>query len=455
MIESYQRSHPAFLPTPQGDEATWARTLRQRSLERFQTLGFPDKKLETWRHSSTARLARTPFEHDAGSLFEALAGATATERALAGATVVLVLVNGQLALGLSRMAALPDGVHLTPLADLLREPSPAVQRRLDPATWPPRPDASHGAAPAGELPRDRAFDALNTAFMQGGVHLRVDPDVVVDAPIHVLSITVGEGAPIVSHPRLLVSVGRGARAEIVEEHVATGGEPTFTNVLTDLDLQPGAQLVHHLWRHGHPGAHHIGHLRAELHHSARLVVHGAWLGEQWCRSDLDIRFAEPGAEALITGLVLVGGTGHVDTHTWLRHDAPHGTSRQLFKAAATDRSRGVFDGCIHIAPDAQKTQAELNSRNLLLSERAAIFAKPQLEIYADDVIASHGCTIGQLDAEQVQYLRARGIDEAAARALLTRGFVLDLLGEIERESTRQAVERYVFAALDELQEGTA
>lgn len=444
MIASLQSSHAALLPG--ASEPPALRELRARSLRAFEQVGLPDKKLETWRYSSTGKLVRTPFIHDTGPLFEALAAEVAHTETLEGAAAEIVTVNGEIALGLSRLADLPAGLQVIPLRDALSA-DPALADRLDPARWPARPDSSRGPVPAGQVAPDRGFDLLASAFVQGGAVVRVERDAVVDRPIHILHLTVGEGAPIGCHPRVLVTLERGASATLVERHVGIGSEPALINAVTDLWIGPGAELVHHLWRLGGDRVNHVGLVRAELARNAILRAHQALLGGDWVRSDLDVRFAEPGGECLVTSAQVVDGKRHVDHHAWLRHDAPHCTSRHLARAIAAGQGRAVFDGCIAIAPDAQRSQAELASRNLLLSERAAVFAKPQLEISADDVSAAHGCTIGQLDPEQIAYLRSRGIDETQARRLITRGFVVDLLGEIADPSLREAAQALVLHAV--------
>lgn len=448
MIESLQRSHEAWIT--QSPESAWARDLRRRSLEAFHEVGLPDKKLEGWRYSSTAKLARQAYVHDAGPLFEALAGELAGRHALGGACAEVVIVNGQLATGLSRLSSLPEGVEVTSLGDLLASDEAALVARLDPTAWPSRPDASRGGVPAGNLAPDRGFDALNTAFLQGGVHVQIASGVELDAPLQILLISVGEGAPNASHARVLVTCGRGSSAELVERHVGLGSEPSLVNVLTDLELHEGSSLGHHLWRLQGEHATHIGHVRASVGRDARFKSHTAWLGAQWVRNDLDIRFIGEGAEALATGITVVDGKRHVDNHTWLRHEVPHCTSREIYKAIAADRATSVFDGQIAIAPHAARTHAELTSNNLQLSERATIFARPQLEIFNDDVVAAHGCTVGQLPEEPLTYLRTRGVPLAQARALLTRGFVLDMLAEIEHEDLREQTGRWVREALDRL-----
>lgn len=437
-LTSYQQSHPAW--TADANEAAALRELRARSLARFDDVGFPSKKLEAWRNTSTARLAKVAWQHDTGVLFEAFAGQAIGSHSMAGAAAEIVIVNGRVAHGLSRHDDLPAGVRLRSLRQALAE-DPSLVGRLDPATWGALPDASRAPVQGGVLTADRAFDALNTAFLQDVVVLDIAPGAQVTAPVNVLFVAVGEGAPVVAQPRLLVDVGRAAEATVVERHLGTGSEDTFSNVITDVVLGDGAGLTHHHWRL--EGGRHVQRIRVQVGRDARYVHHVVGLGGEWVRQDLDVRFVGPGAESLVTDVVVAGDAQQVDHHTWLRHDVPHCTSRTLTKGVYGGRSRGVFDGLVYIAPDAQQTDAELSNRNLLLTERAQVVTKPELEIHADDVKASHGTTVGQLALDQVAYLRSRGIDERTARRLLTEGFVLDLLQEIADETLRHEVERRI------------
>ncbi|MFK7928041.1 MAG: Fe-S cluster assembly protein SufD [Myxococcota bacterium] len=439
MLSSFEASHDAYLPSAQ--ESGWLRDLRRRSLDQFKALGFPNKKVEAWKYSSTAKIARTPFIHDSGALFEALAGTVVGSHSLRGAAAELVFVNGSYAAGLSRIADLPEGIEVTALATALNEQD--WSERLDPAGWSPFPDASRNPGPMQGMLHDRAFDALNTAFLQDGIVLRVRRGVTLKAPIHVLLITVGESAPVASHPRLIIDVERTAQVTVVERHLATGSEPTLANTITDAHLADGAQLTHHLWRLGSNAAHHVGHVRVEVGRDARYVSHTAWLGAGFSRNDLDVRFVAPGGEALCTGVIVGTESEHIDNHTWMRHEAPQCTSREAYKGVYGGKSRGVFNGMVYIAPDAQQTDAGLSNQNLLLSDRAQVQTKPELQIHADDVKAAHGCTIGQLDLGALTYLRTRGIREAKARRMLTEGFVLDLLQEISDETLRDETTRLV------------
>lgn len=455
MLSSYRASHEAWLPST--SEPAALRALRERALEGFEAHGFPTKKVEAWKYTSTAKLARTPWVHDHGPLFEAMAGAVIGQHALPGAIAEIVLVNGAFAPGLSRIADLPEGVELMPL----HEHADLDMERLDPATWPALPNAARttlgpyrmGQAQVGDSAAERpesAFDLLNTAFLQDGVVLRVAPDVQVAGTIHVVLVGYGAEAPIAAHPRVWIDVGRHASVTVVERHFAAGDEPTFVNAVVDARLEDGAHLAHHVWRLEGDRAFHVEHQRVTVGRDARYESHVAWLGGSWSRNDLEVRFTAPGGEALCTGVTLGDGTQHVDHHTWMRHEVPRCTSRELYKGVYGGKARGIFNGMVYIARDAQRSDADLSNKNLLISERAQVQTKPELEIHADDVKAAHGCTVGQLDPNQLAYLRTRGISAEQARRMLTVGFVMDLVEEIGDATLRETTGELIQARLHAL-----
>jgi Fe-S cluster assembly protein SufD len=174
------------------------------------------------------------------------------------------------------------------------------------------------------------------------------------------------------------------------------------------------------------------------------------LGGAWVRQDLDVSFTGPGAEADCSGIYVVGGTSHLDNHTWLRHQAPNCTSRETYHGVLGGKAKAVFNGMVRIDRGAVGTDASLYNRNLLLSDHATVYAKPELEIFADDVKAAHGCTVGQLDPEQLTYLRSRGFDLIQARQLLTRAFLVRVLDAVKDDDLREVSNGLIAGALDKL-----
>lgn len=287
------------------------------------------------------------------------------------------------------------------------------------------------APPAGS----DLFANLNTARFSDGALVRVPRGMKVEVPLHVLFLTrhEGEGTGF-ALPRLLVVLEPGSELQLVEEHAGLGRY--LTAPVVEVIIHQGARLRHERIQRDAPESFHFASLAARVERDAayhsRTVTLGARLSRQAPRACL-----EEGAELDLDGLALLRGAQVADTHSFIDHATPHGTSRQLHKCIADDHSRAVFNGQILVRPGAQVTDARQQSRNLLLSEAARIDTKPQLEIHADDVKCAHGAAIGQLDPEELFYLQSRGMSPDLARKLLTFGFASDLLGRIPVASLRR------------------
>lgn len=288
------------------------------------------------------------------------------------------------------------------------------------------------------------LDALNAAFSCGGLDLEIPANSDVAEPI----LATGPG-----HRRHRIRVGRNARAllrldmDIAKESQSTLRTASFQTVFLDLDLAEGASLQLLRIQNAGPEAHQLTRIQVRLARDAKLDVSTVDLGGKLSRHDLNVDLAEPGAEVNLRGLFVTSGSGLIDNHTRFDHRAPHGTSRELMRGLAKDSGRGVFNGRIVVHPGAQKTDSEQRVANLILSPKAEINAKPELEIYADDVKCAHGATFGQLDLTALFYLRSRGLPLDEARALLTLAFAMEPLRQIPHAGFRTEAIRLVAAHL--------
>jgi len=411
-------------------EAPAVAALRRAGLEAFAAQGLPTTRLEEWRYTSLAELAA----HDWG-----LPGAAAPEvtrdlvETLASpvfACGLLVFANGRFVPGLSTLRA-PD-VEVVTLAAARRANDARALQRL-------------GSLVDAKL---HPFAALATALLDDGVVIRLTAGARLEQPLHLVFLSEGGDAPTASHPRVRIEAGRGSQAVVVQDHVSLGAAPSFTNAVTELQLEPGARLEHVLLQREGPAAFHVSNTAAQLERDARLATHVVSLGGRLVRNDLVVTLAGEGAEAMLHGLFLCTGERLVDNHTFVDHALPRGTSRQLYKGVLAGRSRGVFRGRVLVRPDAQHTDARQSNPNLLLSDGAEIDGKPQLEIHADDVKCSHGSAIGRVDENALFYLRTRGIDEPAARALLVRGFAAEVLAALPEPALAEALGDAFAALLD-------
>ena len=287
---------------------------------------------------------------------------------------------------------------------------------------------------------------LNTALAWDGLYVVVPDHVVVDRPIQVLSFTTGT-EPQATQIRSLVVLGVNAQAEIIERHQSLTEHPTWTNSVDEVYLAAGAQLRWVKLQHDGPEAALTQHTRIQQARDSRAQVHTVSTSGRFIRNNLDFLLQEPGADARMLGLTLAKGKQLVDHHTLVDHRAPHCTSHENYKGIYDDGAKGVFNGRIYVHEDAQKTDAYQQNANLVLHERAEVNTKPQLEIFADDVKCSHGCTVGQLDEDALFYLRARGIKEPEARALLMLAFAEDALAGIDHPSLNAKLHKLIAGKL--------
>ena len=415
------------------DAPEFVRALRQRGRARFAALGFPTTRVEDWKYTNVAPIARETFAVAPDTITDT-ATALATAARLDGA-VELVFVNGRFAPSLSTRPALPAGVVVDSLAAACASHPALVEPHL------------------GSLADidDDGMAALNTACVQDGVFVHLPDGCDLAAPIHCLFVSLANGTPTVSHPRVLIVAGAGSRAHVVEQHVGRGRY--WTNAVSEVIVGAGATVAHHKVQREDTAAFHLAAISAAQAGDSHFGSHAVAFGAALSRAAIATRLGAPGAACAFDGLYVADGAQHVDHHTTIDHARPRGTSRELYKGILAGRATGVFNGKVFVRPDAQQSDAQQMNQNLLLSDDAQVDTKPQLEIFADDVKCSHGATVGQLDDDAVFYLRARGIDEDEARRLLIYGFANELVGRVTVAPLRRQLETLLAERLPAAVEG--
>jgi Fe-S cluster assembly protein SufD len=412
---------------------SWLRDVRRGAIERFAERGLPTTRDEDWKYTSLAPVLATGFDLAGdGTTRELRAEDIAPFRVGAPAWSRLVFVNGRYSATLSSLPPAPDGVRIGGLGSALATDPEALRARLA------------AAAPAEVAD---AFAALNGAFWRDGVFLHVPADVRLEMPVHALFVSTGGRPAGLHHPRSLILLERGSGATVLESHVSLGAEAGWTNSMSDVVLGPGARLDHYKVGLESPRAFHIARMEARQERDSRLASWSIAFGGRLARNDVHVILGAELAGCTLNGLSVLGGRQHVDTRTDVDHAAPRATSRQLFKGILDGRARGVFNGRVVVRPGANGTDAHQTNKNLLLAEGVEVDSKPQLEIFADDVKCSHGAADGQLGAEAIFYLKSRGLDEEAARALLAYGFANEVLAGIPVEPIRTWLERVLAARL--------
>ena len=407
-------------PQPPASAPGWLGRLRAEAVDRVGTLTVPTTRDEEWRFTDIAPLTSRSFQPVQTA--SGLGPADAARLYLDEAATRLVLVDGVHAPALSSGRG-DGGALLASLAQALSARTPGIE--------------SHLGAHAGF--GDNVFTALNTAFLHDGALIIVPRNVSVAAPVHLLFIATKKDA--VSHPRCLVVAEPGSDVTIVEDFVALTGEAYFTNAVTEIAVADNARVTHVRVQRESGQAFHIARCAVSLGHASRYRSVAVALGASISRLDLDVLQAGEGGECSIDGLALIGKGQLADTHTRIDHARPHGVSRQLHKCIVGGAVHAVFNGKIMVRAGAQRTDSAQSSRNLLLTGRAHVDTKPQLEIFADDVKCAHGATVGQLESEEVFYLRSRGLSESAARNLLTYAFGAEIIDRIPVASLKARLEQ--------------
>ncbi len=410
--------------------ASWLNTRRAAALERANALSVPTTRDEDWRFTDLAPLNRLRVAPAAAGAPVDVApdvSPDVSSYVVPEAATRLTFVDGVYSQALSSKGALVAGITVSTLAEALK---------TNPALIEP-----HLACHAGF---DRqVFTALNTAWLRDGAVVHLAKNALLNAPLHLLFIATQKDAA--SCPRCLIVAESGAQCTVIEDYVAATGDAYFTNAVTEIAIAPNARVHHVRLQRESAAAVHIASCAVSLAKDASYVSQSVAFGARLSRYNLDVLHQGEGAEAVIDGLALIGGQQCADTHTTMDHVQPNGRCTQLHKTIVGGAAHAVFNGKVLVRKGAQLTNSAQQSRNLLLSAAARVDTKPQLEIFADDVKCAHGATVGQLDAEQLFYLKSRGLPDVAARNLLTYAFGAEIVDRIPVKSLVARLERIVMA----------
>ncbi|ABC23368.1 Fe-S cluster assembly protein SufD [Rhodospirillum rubrum] len=400
----------------------WLDDLRQAGLDIYRRQGLPTPRVEAWKYTNLGGLTKIAFKPEPAPV-TLDPGRLPLDRVLALDAHKLVFVNGRLDRTLSDAGDLPAGLRVSGLAALLAE---------DPARIEPL--LGKGAA-LDDLP----LAALNTGMIADGMVIEVAEDAVIERPLHVIAVSAALDGPMVFYPRLLVVVGARARLVLAESHVGLPDHPAFSNGVSEISLGEGAQLSHYRLIDGAADGYLVGTTLVEVGVRAGYESFTLELGGRLTRNEIRVTLAGEEGQARVSGGYAVRAGQHLDNTVLIDHAQPGATSRQLFKGVLDETGKAVFQGKILVRRGAQKTDGQQLHKALLLSRGAEVDTKPELEIYADDVVCGHGATAGEMDADQLFYLQARGLDEATARALLVEAFLEDVVGEVGDLPVRAAM----------------
>lgn len=408
--------------------------LRQHTAAIVQEQGIPTRRDEEWRFTDLSPLLQVTFQgvetRDVAPLqldITSLILPEATDSRL-------VFINGVYVPNLSSVAGLPEGVYVGNLAELPSQYDTRIRDYLG---------KQQGAS--------EVFTALNTAGLTDVAVVWASKNTIVETPIHLLFISTTNEVPIISQPRCLVVAETGSSLNLIEHYGANVdgcpdipvNRPYFTNQVTEIWVEENAQVIHTRNQREARDAFHIGKTAIAQARNSRYTCNAISLGAKLSRHNLDVFQTGEGTQTTLNGLTMIGGKQVADTHSAIALNYPNGISNQLHKCIIDDHGHAVFNGKIFVPQAAQYTNAGQLNRNLLLSPKARVDTKPQLEITADQVKCAHGATVSQLDADEVFYLQSRGINATNARELLLDAFAAEILNRIPVASLRQKLSRCV------------
>jgi Fe-S cluster assembly protein SufD len=410
----YADRFEAVAPSLPGHDLPWLRELRAEAIERVRQSGLPTTRNERWKYTNLKTLAAAAFEPAQSTASPVLPDRLPS---IAG-QIRIVFVNGQYRADLSTKT-FPAGLSIMDFHTLLRGDPGLAQTIL-----------------AGSAHDQDALAALNLAFASDGYVIQLAPDAVVEAPIEIVHVVTP--AAVAVHSRNLVMVGSGSSAVIADTFFGDAGSASWAQPVTDVRVASGATLRHYRDQNEGTKAYHTSSTSVRVEGDGRYESFLLTTGAALSRNEIIVVLDGLGASCRLDSGYLARGRQHVDNTTEIVHAKPHTTSAEVYKGVLDDQSRGVFQGRIVVAKDAQKADGHQLNKTILLSNRAEIDTKPELEIYADDVKCSHGATAGELDEDALFYLRARGIDQADARRMLVEAFIGDALENIADASVRTA-----------------
>ncbi|MGB0580969.1 MAG: Fe-S cluster assembly protein SufD [Limisphaerales bacterium] len=410
---------------------SWLADLRRSGITHFTELGFPTLKQEEWVFTNVKPIQDLSFipatkptsaNIDLGRFqFKGLEG------------IRLVFVEGHLSHAHSAIPEIPDGIVVSNFAAALEHHGDLVEQHL----------ARYAKTD------ESGFSALNTAFVQDGAFIYLPKGKVLEQPVHLIFLST-DGDTNTANLRNLIIAEPNSQAKVIESYYSTGDQAVFANVLTEVCIDENASVEHTKFQEMNHESFHVATIQAQLARSSRFTSHSISTGARIARNNINLVMNGEGIECTLNGLYLVGGKQLVDHHTLADHAMPHCDSHEFYHGILGDQSRGIFNGKIFVREDAQKTDAKQSSRAILLSDQATVNAKPQLEIYADDVKCTHGATVGQLNEEAIFYCRSRGIDETSARRMLTHAFAGEVIDRVSIEPVREHLEALIWDRLEEL-----
>ena len=432
--EIYLSNFESFEKNLNGGSKSYIHSVRQSAIEQFGKYGFPTTKDEEWRFTNIRPLTLRQFSSVNETTITDISKQKIDHLLLKGLEGNrLVFLNGFLAEQSSEISTTHKNIRIENLSKILKSNPDFIKKHF---TQYSKQDQS-------------AFTSLNNGFMNDGAVIVIPDNTIINEPFYIAYISTESSTPFITHPRTLIIAGNNSQASFVEHYIGPDKNAYFTNAITEISADEGAILTHIKIQTESINAYHIGSTFIHQNSGSNVTSNSIMIGGSIARNNLTSTLDGERIECTMNGLSLSTDEQLIDNHTTINHAKPNCISHELYKSILDGKSKGVFNGKIFVRKDAQKTDAKQTNKTLLLSDNATMNTKPQLEIFADDVKCTHGATVGYLDADSIFYLRSRGIDEAAARDILTYAFANDVVNRIPNKQIQEYVNDILHTRLNQ------
>ncbi|MEL7001186.1 MAG: Fe-S cluster assembly protein SufD [Bacteroidota bacterium] len=402
--------------------------IRKKAISSFESLGIPKAKNEEYKYTNLGKALEKNFDFSTPS-----AEGNLNQEIIANHVIpnmdanVLVFINGIYSANDSKIISPADEIEIKTLKEAFSENTEEVEKHF---------------ARYSDYQKD-AYVALNTSFSREGMFINIPKNKIVEKPVALYFINDATEAQTYNQPRNLFVAGENSQVTFVEVFKTEGSEGSFCNAVTEIVVNRSAYVNYYKVQNDVDNAYHVGATDVWQDHQSNFSAYTITLSGAIVRNNLNVIQDGEGCETHMYGLYLVNEKTHVDNHTAVDHKQPNSFSNELYKGVLEGRSRGVFNGKVYVRQAAQKTNAFQSNKNILLSDTAKVNTKPQLEIWADDVKCSHGCTTGQLDEDALFYLQARGLSKTSARALLLYAFAMEVIENLKLEPVKNYLEHII------------
>jgi Fe-S cluster assembly protein SufD len=406
----------------------WMLPLREKAYQAFMSTGLPTRKDEEYKYSPADKIFKSHFSHFVANQAIACDAAQIQSLSIEGLEAIqIVMINGELNDALSNLSGLPKGITVCSMAKAMEEYQSLLQEKV---------------GTLAQIDKD-PFVALNTIWAEKGLFVRIEKNTTIEQPIHLMNIVSAKDTAI-QYFRNFILAEENAEASIIESFDVLNAQQEQALVqTTEVFVSKNARLKHYKLQNDCDQLNLVDNTFAHQDSHSVFDTNTVTLKGKWVRNNLSIYLDGEHCESHLNGLFLTNGNQHIDNHTRVDHAKPNCESNQLYKGILNDKSTTVFNGKIYVHRDAQKTNAYQSSKNILLSDDATANTKPQLEIYADDVKCSHGSSTGELNEEQLFYLRARGLGLDTAKAVLMSAYAAEVVDTIRIEALQHHLKKLI------------